>query len=148
MKKYLNYSLAYAIAAMVGGVFYREFAKWNVYTGDTMLGKVHAHLFFLGMLVFMLVALFDKVGELNEYKSFRTFMKLYNIGLPLTVIMMIVRGVIQVLAISLSNGMDAAISGVAGIGHILIGTGIVLLLIALRNSAKSKENNEKRKKLS
>ena len=29
MKKYLNLSLAYAIAAMAGGVFYREFTKWN-----------------------------------------------------------------------------------------------------------------------
>ena len=27
MKKYLNLSLAYAIAAMAGGVFYREFTK-------------------------------------------------------------------------------------------------------------------------
>ncbi|MEG0756372.1 MAG: DUF2871 family protein, partial [Oscillospiraceae bacterium] len=28
MKKYLNLSLIYAIAAMVGGVFYREFTKF------------------------------------------------------------------------------------------------------------------------
>ena len=45
MKKYLNYSLVYAVAAMVGGVFYREFTKWNGYTGVTRLGKVHTHLF-------------------------------------------------------------------------------------------------------
>lgn len=45
MKKYLNISLIYAIAAMVGGVFYREFTKWNGFTGMTALGKVHTHLF-------------------------------------------------------------------------------------------------------
>ena len=50
MKKYLNISLVYGIAAMVGGVFYREFTKWNGFTGVTALGKVHAHLFLLGML--------------------------------------------------------------------------------------------------
>lgn len=31
MKKYLNISLIYAIAAMAGGVFYREFTKFNCY---------------------------------------------------------------------------------------------------------------------
>ncbi|MEG1991497.1 MAG: DUF2871 family protein, partial [Christensenella sp.] len=29
MKKYLNISLIYAIVAMAGGVFYREFTKLN-----------------------------------------------------------------------------------------------------------------------
>ncbi|MDE7399882.1 MAG: DUF2871 domain-containing protein [Oscillospiraceae bacterium] len=29
MKKCLNYALAYAILAMVGGVFYREFTRFN-----------------------------------------------------------------------------------------------------------------------
>ena len=58
MKRYLNISLAYAVAAMVGGVFYREFTKWNGFTGVTALGKVHVHLFLLGMVMFLLVALF------------------------------------------------------------------------------------------
>ena len=30
MKKYLNYSLGYAIAAMAGGVFYREIGRAHV----------------------------------------------------------------------------------------------------------------------
>ena len=58
MKRYLNISLAYAIAAMAGGVFYREFTKYNSFTGVTSLGKVHTHLFLLGMLMFLIVALF------------------------------------------------------------------------------------------
>lgn len=49
MKRYLNISLAYAIAAMAGGVFYREFTKYNSFTGVTSLGKVHTHLFLLGI---------------------------------------------------------------------------------------------------
>ena len=52
MKKYLNLSLIYAVAAMAGGVFYREFTKFNGFTGATALGKVHTHLFLLGMLIF------------------------------------------------------------------------------------------------
>lgn len=137
MKKYLNYSLVYAIAAMVGGVFYREFTKWNGFTGVTSLGKVHAHLFMLGMLLFLIVALFSAHNDLTKQKTFRVFLCLYNIGLPLTAVMLVARGISQVLNIALSTGADAAISGIAGIGHILIGTGLILLLISLKKTAKN-----------
>jgi hypothetical protein len=92
MKKYLNLSLIYAVFAMAAGVFYREFTKWNGFTGVTALGKVHAHLFLLGMMVFLLVALFSERHALKEQKSFRIFLWLYNIGVPLTAVMLAVRG--------------------------------------------------------
>ena len=134
MKKYVNVSLVYAVAAMAGGVFYREFTKFNQFTGVTALGKVHTHLFLLGMVVFLLVALFADRLALEKQKSFSTFMTVYNIGVPLTSVMLLVRGVTQVLGLSLSKGASAAISGIAGIGHILTGVGIVLLLLALRKA--------------
>ncbi|MDD6490287.1 MAG: DUF2871 domain-containing protein [Clostridia bacterium] len=137
MKKYINISMIYAIAAMVGGVFYREFTKWNGFTGTTALGKVHTHLFFLGMLVFLVVGLFSRHYDLKEQKTFRAFLYIYNIGVPLAAVMMLVRGITQVLNIPLSSGADAAISGIAGIGHILIGTGIILLLVTLRKVSKN-----------
>lgn len=135
-KKYFNLALIYATAAMIGGVFYREFTKWNGFTGATALGKVHTHLFILGMLVFLLVALFSQSMDLEKQKTFRTFMKIYNIGLPILSIMMVVRGVIQVLEFDISSRADSAISGVAGAGHVLVGIGIVLLLLTLKKSAK------------
>ncbi len=58
MKKYINLALIYAVCALVAGVFYREFTKWNGFTGVTTLGKVHTHLFMLGMFLFLFVALF------------------------------------------------------------------------------------------
>lgn len=137
MKKYLNISLIYAIVAMACGVFYREFTKYNHYTGVTALGKVHAHLFLLGMLMFLLVALFAARNDLTKSKGFRTFLWTYNIGVLLTAVMMLVRGVTQVLDLTLSTGSSAAISGMAGIGHILTGVGIILLLIALKKTAKN-----------
>lgn len=135
-KKYFNLALIYATAAMIGGVFYREFTKWNGFTGATALGKVHTHLFILGMFVFLLVALFSQSMDLEKQKAFRTFMKIYNIGLPILSIMMVVRGVIQVLEFDISGRADSAISGVAGVGHVLVGIGIVLLLLTLKKSAK------------
>ena len=138
MKKYLNTALIYAIAAMAGGVFYREFTKYHDFTGVTALGKVQTHLFLLGMLVFLIVALFAGRYDLANAKPFRAFLWTYHIGVPLTAIMLLVRGVTQVLGISLSSGMSAAISGIAGIGHILTGVGIILLLVSLKQAVGNK----------
>lgn len=136
MKKYLNIAMGYAIAAMAGGVFYREYTKWNHFSGVTMLSKVHAHLFMLGMMVFLLVALFSRQMDLEKENSFRWFLRLYNIGLPLTVVMMLVRGILQVKGVALSDGADAAISGIAGIGHIVLSIGLLLLLVTLKRAAE------------
>lgn len=134
MKKYLNISLIYAVAAMICGVFYREFTKMNHFTGVTALGKVHTRLFLLGMMVFLMVALFAGKLDFEKQKIFRVFMVVYNIGVSLMSVMMLVRGVIQVLNLPLSAGGSAAISGIAGIGHILVGTGIVLLIMSLKKA--------------
>lgn len=136
MKKYVNISLGFAIAAMAGGVFYREFTKFHDFTGVTALGKVHGHLFLLGMLVFLIVALFAARDDLTKFKTFRVFLWTYIIGVSLTAVMLLVRGVPQVLGMPLSAGASAAISGMAGIGHILTGVGIVLLLVTLKKAAK------------
>lgn len=136
MKKYLNISMIYALCAMAGGVFYREFTKFNGFTGATVLGKVHTHFFLLGMVVFWVVALFSAQNDLKEIKSFRTFMCIYNIGVPLTAIMIAVRGTLQVLGSPVSAGGSAAISGIAGIGHILTGVGMILLILSFKKTAK------------
>lgn len=135
MRKYLNYARVYAIAAMVAGVFYRELTKWYGFKGETMLGKAHGHLFFLGMLVFIIVALFERYGNLDQYPSFKKFKITYNIGLPFTAIMMAVRGITEVLNIGLTRGMDFTISGLAGIAHILTGVGLIFLLSTLQKCA-------------
>ena len=135
MKKYLNFSLGYAIAAMAGGASYREFTKWNGFSGVTTLGKVHTHLFLLGMGMFLIVALFAAQLDLEKLKTFRVFLWTYNIGVGLMAVMMLVRGIMQVKNVALSKGADASISGMAGIGHILTGVGIVLFLLSLKKAA-------------
>ena len=135
MKKYLNTAFIYALLALAGGVFYRGFTKFNGFTGVTALGKLHVHLFTLGMVMFLLVALFSAQLPLEKQKNFRAFLKLYHIGVPLTALMLLIRGVLEVLATPLSRGMDAAISGMAGLGHILTGVGIVLFLLSLKKAA-------------
>ena len=53
----------------------------------------------------------------------------------LTAVMLAVRGAAQVLALPLSRGMDAAISGVAGLGHICLGAGLVVFFLSLKKTA-------------
>ena len=121
-------------------MFYREFTKWNGFWGTTALGKVHPHLFLLGMVIFLLVALFNDKQDLSQVKTFRVFLKLYNIGVPLTALMMLVRGIPQVLHIPLSRGPDASLSGIAGIGHILTGIGLILFLLSLKKIFAEKKS--------
>lgn len=133
MKRYINTALLYAIFAMAGGVFYREFTKFNGFTGKTTLSVVHTHYFLLGMVFFLLLLLMEKSFSFTNGKTGRV-LAVYHIGLNLTAAMFVVRGIVQVLAPALSSGMDAAISGVAGIGHILLGVSMVLLLVQIRRS--------------
>lgn len=107
-----------------------------------MLGKVHTHLFLLGMIVFLIVALFGGRYHLKEQKKFRVFLCIYNIGVPLTAIMMAVRGITEVRGLVLSKAASSAISGIAGIGHILTGAGIILLLLSLIKASDNKDSNE------
>ncbi len=134
-KKYFDLAFIYAIAAMAAGVFYREFTKWQGFTGTTALGKVHTHIFVLGMLVFLLVAIFSQSMELEKEKKFRIFMIIYNIGVPILAVTMLVRGVTQVMGRELGKSCNFAMSGIAGLGHTLTGIGIVLLLLALKKCA-------------
>ena len=60
MKRYMNMALLYAVLAMVGGVFYREFTKINGFTAKTTLAVVHTHYFLLGMVFFLLLVLLEK----------------------------------------------------------------------------------------
>ncbi len=52
----------------------------------------------------------------------------------LTAVMLVARGVVQVLGTAISSGMNAAISGIAGIGHLVLGVSLTLLLIQIKHS--------------
>ena len=136
MKKYANSALFYGIAAMVFGVFYREFTKFMGFTGETALSVMHTHYFMLGMVMFLLMLLLDKQFAFTNGKTGRVLL-VYHAGLNLTGVMFLIRGVTQVMGTPLSSGMNAAISGVAGIGHILLGVSMVLLLVQIKKSVRA-----------
>ena len=134
MKRYMNAALLYAVLAMIGGVFYREFTKFSGFTAQTALSVVHTHYFLLGMMFFLLLLVLEKNLSFTGTKTGRV-LTAYHIGLNLTAVMLVVRGVTQVMGANLSKGTDAAISGMAGMGHILLGVSLVLLLLQIRCGA-------------
>lgn len=136
MKRYINSALLYAVLAMAGGVFYREFTKFNGFTGKTTLSVVHTHYFLLGMVFFLVLLLLEKSFSFTGAKTGRV-LAVYHAGLNLAAAMLVVRGVAQVLVPTLSSGMSAAISGIAGIGHILLGVSMVLLLVQIKRAVST-----------
>ncbi len=133
MKKLINTSFIYFILAMIGGVFYREFTKASNFTGKTSLAFTHLHLLALGTILFLILALFSINTDLLNHKKFNVFFKLYNLSLPFMIIMMSVRGIIQALDINLEKAVNAAISGISGISHILMLVSFCFLFLTLKN---------------
>lgn len=134
MKKYVNISFIYAIAAISCGVFYREITKFLGFSGKTTLAFTHLHFFALGTIMFLLIAILSCITNLSQQKQFKRFMILYNIGLPFMVTMFFVRGITQVLGTELSNGVSAAISGISGIAHTIMTVAIIMLFLSLKKS--------------
>lgn len=136
MRKFINAAFYYAVAAMAGGVFYREYTKLSTFTGQTALSVVHTHLFLMGMVFFLAAALMEGRLEITKSRKFKAFFGLYNGGVILTSVMLAARGVMQVMSMPMTAALDGAISGLAGVGHILTGAGIVLFFIILRERTR------------
>jgi nitric oxide reductase large subunit len=136
MKKIINIAFFYAILGLVAGVFTREFNRFVGYTGDSMLSVLHTHLLILGMMFMLIVALFYKQYDFSEDKKFKMFFIMYNTALPLVVIMMLIRGITQVLGLELTRAVDFTISGIAGLSHILMAGAIIHFFLAVKDKVK------------
>lgn len=141
MKRYINSAQIYAIAAMAGGVFFREFTKYMGFHSYTTLSVVHTHYFILGMIVFLIMGILEKQLSFTGEKT-KKAMAVYHVGLNLTAIMLFVRGIIQVKSPAICNVTDSIISGVAGIGHLLMGISFIILLIRIKQSVGNEMTTE------
>lgn len=135
VKRYANMALVYAVIAMVFGVFYREFTKFSHFTGQTNLSVMHTHYFMLGMFFFLILMLAEKAFAFSDKNTWKILIA-YHLGLNITGVGFLARGLTQVWGTQLSKGQDASISGIAGIGHILMGVCIILLLMKIKKRAE------------
>lgn len=135
VKRYANLATVYAVMAMLFGVFYREFTKFSHFSGKTNLSVMHTHYFLLGMVFFLILMLVEKSFAFSSPKIGKVVIG-YQIGLNITGLGFLVRGLTQVWETPLSSGLDASISGVAGIGHVIMGVCMILLLLNIKKCAE------------
>lgn len=130
MRRLFYAAFAYMIVGVASGLFYREFTKINDFPegASTQLGLVHTHLLVLGFVVLLVVLLLEKAFALSESRLFGWFFWIYNAGIVLTSAMMVWHGSLTVLG----QESTKMIAGIAGLGHILLSAGMVLLFLALR----------------
>lgn len=134
MHKLYVAAFTYMAVGVASGLFYREFTKaYDFPSGEfTQLGLVHTHLLTLGFIVLLIVLLLEKQFRLSDSKLFGWFFWTYNAGVVLTSGMMIWHGSLTVMG----KESNAMISGIAGLGHIFLTIGMVLLFLALGKGIK------------
>lgn len=76
----------------------------------------------------------------KDANDIKTGLITYISGLLLAIVMMTVRGTIQVVATNpLSSGMDSMISGISGLSHIVLAVGLIMILLKFRKFSDTKE---------
>ncbi|WP_084344647.1 DUF2871 domain-containing protein [Microbacterium resistens] len=126
----LTTTTVYVVLGLAAGLFYREFTKANGFPEGMsgQLGLAHTHILTLGAVIMLLVLALQKSFHLSDGRLFRWFFAFYNAGVLLTSALLVWHGILQVLG----EEASAMIAGLAGVGHILVGAGFVLLLLSLR----------------
>ena len=119
-KIFLKTSFVYFILAMILGVFFREVTKIKNFTQPTTLGVLHTHTLILATFLFLILFSISLQKSFDGMRLFRKFFVIYNVSLVFTILMMLIRGIVQVFSINLSKAQDAMISGFSGISHIMI----------------------------
>lgn len=120
----MNAFIVYGVLGLIGGVFYCEFTKLNGFTSFTTLSVFHTHYLMLGMVFFLLLVVVEKNFHFVNNKVLK-YLLFYHLGLNLTVVMLTIRGVVQVLSLDVSSAV------LSGIGHLILGISMVLVLFQL-----------------
>ena len=135
MQKLFTAAFTYMVLGVSAGLFYREFTKLNGFPEGqfTQLAVAHTHLLTLGFIVLLIILALEKLFTLSaSRKMFAWFFWLYNVGLVITAGVLIWHGSLTVLG---KEG-NAMISGIAGIGHILITAGMIVFFLLLGKAIK------------
>lgn len=127
-KKMLNRSMLFLIAGLFFGAFYREYTKFMGFTGTTKLSLLHPHLLVVGFVFTIIFLLLAKSYNVLENDKFIKNYNLYSIGVIITSACLFIRGMIDVAGVEISKAVDYSISGVAGIGHIILGISLFFVL--------------------
>ncbi len=122
-------AVGWTIVGLVGGLAFRELTRSQEFTGFTQLALVHTHALALGTTLLLVLLALTVVLELGSDRRLRRGLITWNAGLAITVVMLAVKGTLQVLDPGAAT--SKALAGVAGLGHITLTVAIVWILLAL-----------------
>ncbi|CAJ03298.1 hypothetical protein LMJF_15_0740 [Leishmania major strain Friedlin] len=137
MEKLVRASMNYTIFGLASGVYWRELTKHLKYmsNGTSQLRVMHTHCFALGSFFFLFVLLLEKCFALTKQKNYKKFYITYNVGLGITLMIMMIHGTMTVMG---KDQNSRLISWTAGLGHIFMSVGFGyfynVLLSAVRAS--------------
>ena len=89
-KRYATLALVYGAAAMAFGIFYREFTKFQGFSGKTNLSVIHTHYFLLGMFFFLLLMTVEKTFSFSGSRVKKALIA-YQAGLNVTALGFLLR---------------------------------------------------------
>lgn len=130
MKRILYTFMFYTTLGLLSGFAYREITVHYNFTGDTQMSVMHTHLLTLGMFMFLMLIPIEKLFKISSYYLFNWFFIIYNIGVLVTVGMQFTKGFMQVSHQTISPSL----ASFAGIGHVTITAGFILLFFLLRQA--------------
>jgi uncharacterized integral membrane protein len=134
---------AWTGAGLASGLYYRELTKHAGLAGTrdlagTQLAVVHTHALTLGMLVLLILLLLAaQFTALEADRRFRWAVVLWQAGLGLTTIGMLVTGTLQVT--DTASYDSPALAGVSGLGHVTLTAAFVLLFLALGGAVRGSD---------
>ena len=120
----------FAALGMIVGIVYHGMML-STGTGGTAMAATHPMTFALGCGGFLNALVLEKLFAVSESKLAKPAYFVYIVGVAMTVIMLIVRGYFQMSGTELTSGADAAISGIARVGHTVLAVGMALFFVAL-----------------
>ncbi len=129
IRRLAEQAFVYLIFGLAAGVFFREFSKAYDFSATTVLSKIHVHLLVLGvvgsLILYGLMIVLQPKNP-NLINKLKLPLTIWNAGLTLMIVMMLLKGIIEVLGSNYFNTPVAAVAGIAGIGHVLLAIGLVM----------------------
>ncbi|CAD2219206.1 hypothetical protein AGDE_13865 [Angomonas deanei] len=146
MEKIARASFGYTIFGLLGGFYYRTLTR--VYKFDraypTQLRLFHTHTFALGSTFFLSLLVLEKNFHLTRQKGYKAFYVPYNIGIGITLTMMLVKGTMTVVGCEAQE--SRLFSWAAGLGHTLTAFGLYkfhqIIMAAIRDEKKDGEDKK------
>lgn len=133
---------AWTVIGLAGGLAYREITKHFDFSGFTQLSVVHTHALVLGTVIGLGLLALERLFRLGRDRRFSWFLWFWNGGLLISVATMLVNGILQVTGSASAD--TSMVVGIAGLGHIILTVGFVLLFLIIGKRIRLDHNSTDR----